>query len=342
MGRVARYKKVKACDPYSSKNRGRLLDADTVGVWGLGDSGRKAKKRSLTSQKLRSMRKKSGAKMTTKAEFDVAPESDDFDLADLVGSLKREKCSFEEEQLLQQRTPVAALTVARNKNVTVAAAAAALSNSKATPQSSLEEKEEQKLMNKVKQQVEPKPASLMAAEGRLPGESKRAYNKRVKLETRQIIQRSSRLEHNPEKRQKKKDFLNNKKKKNKRKRAAWDDDDADDDVPEQNGDNHRFELEGTSAGTSTTGQLLTGEQAVAARARATQVRFGEQAERPPVFAQLPRGASKKQQPPASSSSKKKEEQIEAERQAMDRMRRKVQAQYAEIKAKRKQNGDFHL
>ena len=339
MGRVARYKKVKACDPYSSKNRGRLLDADTVGVWGLGDSGRKAKKRSLTSQKLRSMRKKSGATMTTKTEFDVAPESDDFDLADLVGSLKREKCSVEEEQLLQQRTPVAAPTVARNKDDTVAAAA--LSNSKAKPQSSLEEKEEQKLMNKVKQQVEPKPASLMAAEGRLPGESKRAYNKRVKLETRQIIQRSSRLEHNPEKRQKKKDFLNNKKKKNKRKRAAWDDDEGDD-VPEQNDDDHRFELEGTSAGT-TTGQLLTGEQAVAARARATQVRFGEQAERPPVFAQLPRGASKKQQPAGSSSSrKKKEEQIEAERQAMDRMRRKVQAQYAAIKAKRKQNGDFHL
>ena len=98
-------------------------------------------------------------------------------------------------------------------------------------------------------------------------------------------------------------------------------------------------------------KLWTGEQAVAERARATQVHFGEQAERPPVFHQLPRGAKKSKGNVTTTttttgkrpgSTLQREEDIEAERQAMDLMRRKVQAQYAAIKAKRKQAGDFHL
>lgn len=175
----------------------------------------------------------------------------------------------------------------------------------------------------------------------MQGESKRAYNKRVKQETRQIIQRANKQEHNPEKRQKKKDFLNQKKKRGKRKASAYnnnsdsddngnehDEDDVDDDAP--------------------VGKLLTGEQAVAARDRETQVRFGEQAERPPVFKQLPRGAAKKSVATASSAKKHKSTsllnpaEMEAEQHAMDLLRRKVQAQYAAIKAQRKLYGDFHF
>jgi len=329
MGRVARYKKVKACDPYSSKNGGRL-DADTVGVWGLGESGRKAKKRSRTSQKLRTLRKKNphGAS----ADFDVAPEQDDFDLADLMGSLKREKNPLDEEDMKHQPyvPPTPATT---NKTAKVNAITAAVADP--------EEKEHAKLLKKVQQQVTTK-LTETKFEDRRPGESKRAYNKRVKLETRQIIQKERQMEHNPLKRQKKKEFLNSKKKKQKGGRgAAFDHSDGDDDADEMDERNEPAE-----------GKLLTGEQAVAARARATQVHFGEQAERPPVFHQLPRGAKKQPKGQGSnrdatktnnsSSGGMKEEEIEAERQAMDLMRRKVQAQYAAIKAKRKQAGDFHL
>jgi hypothetical protein len=52
MGRVAKYKKIKACDPYSKKNGGRV-DLKKVGMWGLGGSDRKAKKRSQKSELLR-------------------------------------------------------------------------------------------------------------------------------------------------------------------------------------------------------------------------------------------------------------------------------------------------
>ena len=57
MGRVAKYKKVKSFDPYSKKNGGNV-DLSKVGVWGLGDNGRKAKKRSRRAEVLRRNKKR--------------------------------------------------------------------------------------------------------------------------------------------------------------------------------------------------------------------------------------------------------------------------------------------
>ena len=104
---------------------------------------------------------------------------------------------------------------------------------------------------------------------------------------------------------------------------------------------------------------MTAEEALAAREAETRVRFGEQAERPPVFRHVPRGAAaaasatktnKKDQGGGgrSKNNNKKAratmsgEQIEAEQAAMEALRRKAQAQYALVKARRKQAGDFHL
>ena len=84
--------------------------------------------------------------------------------------------------------------------------------------------------------------------------------------------------------------------------------------------------------------FITGEQAVAAAATtttATLPSFLEQAEAPPVFNRLPHGAQ------TSSSKKKTKNKIkqsgmddEAEQNAMEAMRRKVQAQYSLIKAQK--------
>ena len=65
MGRVAKYKKVKSFDPYSSKNRGNV-NLNQVGIWGLGDSGRKTKKRSRRAEQLRSENKKKRVNNLTK------------------------------------------------------------------------------------------------------------------------------------------------------------------------------------------------------------------------------------------------------------------------------------
>ena len=89
--------------------------------------------------------------------------------------------------------------------------------------------------------------------------------------------------------------------------------------------------------------LITGEAAVA------RLSFLDQVEQPPVFAQLPRGASKKPNGKLkckefeSKSKLQKEESIRAEQNSMEAMRRKVQAQYAILKQKRRAQGaSFHL
>lgn len=293
MGRVARYKKIKSFDPYSKQNRGRI-DLETVGVWGLGESGRKPKKRSRTAEKLRAQRKRP---KTVDDGFDAPPEDeDDFDMNDLVGSVKKQEP-----------------TEAESETIVTSAAIAVKSTSPVAP-SEEEERKLNRLLQLDQQVVEKEPEM----QGRMEGESKRAFHKRVARETRSIIKRERMEAHNPEKRQRKKEFLKNKKKKKKgqlstasRASSAAGRDDDDD-------------------------ELITGERAVAT------VRFGEQAERPPVFSQLPRGATKKQSSNASKSRSMSDSEIAAEQEAMDLLRRKAQAQYALIKQKRKAAGDFHL
>ena len=401
MGRVARYKKVKAFDPYSKQNGHgrRMMSLETVGVWGLGDNGRKAKKRSLTAQKLMAQKLKHKKKKEFKNtnggnvnDFDIPPESDDdFDLNDLVGSLKPQKVVVpEEEEEDSQKVQVAAGNSQQKSLVSVVndklkaeemspsdtkkepsdrkqqQQQASSSSLKATlPETDADEHRVAKLLN-LEQQLsnsqKQKQQQHIDNMNRLPGESKNAYRRRVTMETRQIIKRETQQARNPEKRQRKKEFLTAKKKRKKGGSGSSaggvgmlmkngdgdlahhaDDNDDDDDV------------------------LCTGEQAYAARA--SHVPFGEQAERPPTFRQLPRGADKKMSQSSHntlltdgtganpkvvlstmaaqmlSSSRSPDNQYDAQterEQAVELARRKAQAQYAMLKAKRKKAGEFHL
>jgi hypothetical protein len=328
MGRVARYKKVKRSLTTNGGGGGDYLD--TVGVWGMGDSGRKAKKRSQTALKLRARRNKPA--VSDHDVFDVAPAGDDFDLSDIVGSVKREANPLTE---VQTSTAAASMAIPKLLTNTVNEPAVPVvdDTTAATLSPPAIDEEQEILLKKFEKQVAP-PPPVVAAEARMPGESKRAYNKRVKLETRQIIQRANKQAHNSEKRQKKKDFLNQKKKRHRSNTVL---------------DNQRDDHDECRETSLPSDKLWTGEQAVAERARATQVQFGEQAERPPTFGHLPRGAKRKQPAPHSvtthgnKGSSREAANVEAEhQQAMDLMRRKVQAQYAAIKLRRKQSGDFHL
>jgi hypothetical protein len=329
MGRVARYKKVKSFDPYSSKNGGRI-DLDTVGVWGLGDMGRRAKKRSRTAENLRRKRKKA----KSDGGFDIEPASgDDFDLADLVGSVKRE--ANPARDLSADNKPVVVSSAVGNKSTKRPAVPASLHTPGASsPMADEEQKVAAKMMKQLESQVEQNAVSKNSLqqhqpEGRMPGESKNAYRRRVKRETRQILQRERMQARNPEKLRRKKDFLNNKKKKKSGKKT-WE--------PEDGDTSSAYQYTGQNGGTD---RGLTVEQKLEERARETEVRFGEQAERPPVFKQLPRGAKAKKQK-ATTTGKMSETAVLAEQEAMEAVRQKVQAQYALIKAKRKQAGDFHL
>ena len=332
MGRVARYKKIKDADPYSKKNGGKV-DLNTVGIWGLGDSGRKAKKRSRRSENLRASRHAKGKRSdhsgshTKDSGFDLPPsgKKDEFDMKDLEGSIKKQKMV----NPLQDDPPMSTTSTTNNtEDYLFAANKIQVNGNVATiPKDDADEKKAARIL-KVQTQVEKEVAKTDAKKhARMEGESKNAYNKRTRAETRQIIKQTS-ANQNPEKKQKKKEFLNNKKNKKKGGFSGTGD---------EYGDNYHNDYGDNNGDT-----LITGERAIA---MVDEVRFGEQAERPPVFRHLPRGA-KVQAPITTKMSQKtkgmSQEDVEAESRNMEMIRRKVQAQYNVMKLKRRQAGDFHL
>jgi len=148
-------------------------------------------------------------------------------------------------------------------------------------------------------------------QGRCEGESMRAFDRRVKHETGQILRNALQIEKT-NKKEKRKIFFAKKKMKKKAKRLGllsqqkFDEDDDNDDAVAEN-----------------------------------VYSFGEQAERPPEFQQLPRGAVPKSKPKIGTSSLD-DEKIAFAQKNMEMLRMKVQAQYARVKLKRKKAGEFHL
>jgi len=301
MGRVARYKKIKAIDPFSKKNGGRSISEVT---WGLGDDGRKKKKRSYTATELRRKRKKEDA--SDRGLFDLAPERDDFDIKDMVNSLKKEK--FVAPPIADDAKAAAPRTMTK---LEVPVSNQFMINS-------LEDEQRTARVLKIAVEAKPKEETMK----RIEGESKKAFYKRVKQETRQLIRQDKLQTQNPEKRQRKKEFMNAKKKAKKGKGSKQtEDSDLDSRAGADDEEHDTF---------------ITGEQA----ARMSTIH--DQVERPPSFQQLPRGAVHKKATMAQNNKSSKNFQVLLEHKAMEEMRRKVQAQYALIKSKRKQEGDFHL
>ena len=189
---------------------------------------------------------------------------------------------------------------------------------------------------------------------RQEGESMNAFNRRLKEETAMALaedykqNKQSRAGNKKggsntngqeddgvlSKSQRRKEFLNRKKRKKRmRNEPGMDFPDEEEEVMAR-----RHQGDGDGDG------FITGEAAVA------RLSFLDQVEQPPVFAQLPRGASKKPNGKQlkckefeSKSKLQKEESIRAEQNSMEAMRRKVQAQYAILKQKRRAQGaSFHL
>lgn len=320
MGRTAKYKKIKAFDPYSKQNGGRI-NYDTVGIWGFGDNGAKPKKRSRTAERLRqekqqrrlkrqkhlgsskSINELMGGKSNDGLNRPPSDDEDEFDIEDIQGSIKQEK---PETSILEDTN---------TKKMTLPTVKTSLPEKSLEAHGTIDKKEIKEAEKLLKHDAKGKDSSANKSsihEGRRENESKRAYKRRVKTETNQIIRQQKMSELNPEKRRKKKEFLNQKKKK-KRSKASnsveFGDDDNDDEV--------------------------------FSNRVVDEVPFGEQAERPPTFKAVPRGARVKESGSGKKTIKTNAD-IEAEQENLERMRRKVQEQYAIIKAKRKREGDFHL
>jgi hypothetical protein len=291
--------------------------------WGEGDSGRKAKKRSKTAEKMhaKKMRK------TEDGGFDMAPDDigDDFNMDDLTGTLKKQKAAVNALKKVETAAPVVVEKNALPDDATTSKKAETPAPSVAgTPAGALslsQEKRDAKVLN-IHPTKEKKEATIVAP--RMDGESKKAFQKRMKNEVQRAI-RSERMQdnRNPEKKQRKKEFMNAKKKNKKRKGGReTSDDDFDDSRRNKDRD---------------IDDMVTGD-------RGNQpIIFGEQVQRPPTFQVLPRGATTKRKMTGKSKNDgMSDAQRKAEHHAMEKMRLKVQAQYALMKAKRKQEKDFHL
>ena len=376
MGRVARYKKIKSFDPFSKQQAGGL-NLDHVGIWGLGDDGRKVKKKSRTALKLKAQQQaKRLQRLSTKQQqqqksqkpnpqdfFDRPPDhvaattttnddDDDFDLNDLTGSLKKQAHpSVVANALLLSSSPEDAPVTKQPPRTDTENAGHGSSSTPVSPaEPSFKEQEQDgkppstqlpshSSSSSSSRRVATEPAEEVAlykalqleddanhktkattkttrTAERLPGEGKRAYRRRVHQETQQIIQSQRRAqEGNPERHAKKREFMKQKKK-NKRKRNQTDlgtDGDNTNDNDDENDKDWNM----------------------------ARPAFGVQAERPPTFRQLPRGAAASNNHNNNKSKPKKPLQIQQEQAIMEQMRQKVQEQYRLVRQKRK-GQTFHL
>jgi hypothetical protein len=277
--------------------------------------------------------------------FDAPPiDKDEFNMADVVGSIKRQK--VQTKDILGGNEEKASSMTTNNKKATndesydkIVTSTGNVAN---IPKTDHDENKVARLLRLDKQEERKSEKEKQLSHARMQGESKNAFNKRTRAETRQIIKNSTTTTKNHEKLQRKKEFLKNKKKNKKRKGGGGMysyNNDEDSDGDDYNNDTS-YSVKGAGKGKDS----LPADE---------PVRFGEQAERPPTFRQIPRGAKVKsntitqaaaaaKEAAAAKTDGMSEPQIEAERGAMELMRRRVQAQYKAIKYKRKTGGDFHL
>ena len=282
MGRVSKYKKVKAVDPFSKQKKGKAAASARTSeyVWGMGDNGRKEKKRSLKAQRHQG-RKLGGGGMSDGRRrareaagaggFDLPPSGkDDFDLADLVGSVKRQKRPRLDDGLADPRR--------RNETTTIS------KRTPSIPETDAEEKRVARILKLSSKDSKsggsgkggPGSGSKSATgsssaekgsksqiSGRKEGESMRAFERRVKEETRLILleQASESKLTSKEKMAKKKEFLKSLKSKKKNRKGGGGG------RPRSGSSDDEYGSDG-GYGDDGGGGFVTGERAVAAAARA--------------------------------------------------------------------------
>mmetsp|Transcript_24075 Transcript_24075/g.29650 ORF Transcript_24075/g.29650 Transcript_24075/m.29650 type:complete len:356 (-) Transcript_24075:2169-3236(-) len=355
MGRVAKYKKIKAFDRNNSGGEY---------VWGSMDARTlKKKKRSKTAERLHEKKlKRKQTKNNDRIEdggFDLPSQhKDDFNLSDF--KVKKEKRRRLDDDLIVSSRGLTS-TLTPTQSVLEQKPSALITNDKvkignnvvtcSIPQNDREERSIAKMLNidiKTGNVIKQKNSSVATngrkmIQGRKEGESMRSFNKRLKEETQMALaedfKKSSRKNTNnqpgkeecADKAERRKEFMKKKKLKKKGASIAYSHQVYDQDIQRDKIKHARNELE-----------IYQEDET-----EASVPSFLDQVEQPPIFNLLPRGAQKK----AKLKNRGKDDNhcknmdeklIKAEQNAMEIMRRKVQAQYALIKAQRRKEGSFHF
>lgn len=337
MGRVARYKKVKSVARHHSGGEY---------IWGS-NNGRSStkKKRSQIAEKLKEKKlkrkHKNGFDGVDDSGYDLPPSGkDEFDLSDPDFKVKKVKTqSVIKDDISSSMgskstsktttTPVPSATITTGNQVKIGNTIVSCT----IPKDDVEERRAAKSLLVDTKSGKSKSENTNTIKKRQEGESMRAFNRRLREQTRLALaqdlkQRASNIDINKSgdgdgqptgKKEKRKEYM--KLKKLKKKKGV---ENVDESATEENefhqGDHNSLTDQNDDS-------VLPS--------------FLDQVEAPPSFNQLPRHAKKKK-----STDKKHvgmdEKSIKAEQDAMEAMRRKIQAQYSIIKAKRRQEGSFHL
>jgi hypothetical protein len=318
MGRVARYKKVKSVDPFA---KARTWTED------VGDKSnvRRVKKRSKTAQKLKDQKNKKRKHAANKnacddGGFDLPPDGEDeFDMADLLGSVKRQE--LKSDDFLRGSNSIL-------DNVTTAKSINSSSGEKlASRVEKVDTRGLKSTSQKPQAQKNAKDTGKNAASA-----TKTSYGIEITAHTptREIIAACNKPSNQQlgadgtnSKQAKRKAFFEQKKLKKKNQRSqGYDSEDDDYDNP-------------NSKATSVTKQPKSQHTTHALVARSA---LDDQVERPPIFSALPRGASKKKTAAAKGKNKDdsaKADMIRKEQQALEAMRQRVMAQYAVLRESRR-------
>jgi hypothetical protein len=305
MGRVARYKKIKACDPFARNGMGMMSF-----MWGEGDNGQRQKKRSKTSEKLRHS-KQQRKKLRRQDDDDDDDNFDDY--FNLPPSDQKDEFIMEDmvHSIQKQAPPVNVLdTLDPSEQKSEAFSFPDLSHTHVAsgPKEALSLDQELRASRFLKLDVSQPSSNVLKksdsqVEGRKEGESKRAFSKRMKLEIQRAIRKEKVLQtDNTESKKRKKEYLKERKEKKRRK------------------------------------QLPQAPELDSIESPRREIPWNEQAERPPTFSVLPRGAVSKTKGShslSSDSSLLTASKQHAEQRAMERMREMVQERYAILKAQRK-------
>ena len=315
MGRVSKYKKIKACDPFSKKSTklksGLITPLSSFGI----DSKRRASIKKRERREKRKLKKHTNKNVDFDG-FDLPPqEKDDFDLNDPNLTVNRKERRQKLDHGLEQELVMTDVKASNGSELNCL-----------IPKTSKEEAKVARIL-KLNQPIidNEKNKSSSTIETRREGESMNAFRKRVDKETREVLLKSQQQTchktiRNPEKTIKKKAYLQKRKqmKKNRHRKKV----------------SHTQYLDDYDDGLNDSYQ-----NHVQISDSKVDIVLAEQAERPPVFNILPRGAKKKTlKQKQDNNIGMSEEQKAREQRAMEMMREKVIASYALLKAKRKNEG----
>jgi hypothetical protein len=331
MGRVSKYKKIKALDPYSKQNKHQNRKNKSLLLGSCWDENeirqKKLEKRlqkQLQRRSTKAKKNKNVGPVSSSKFFDLPPDDieDEFDMSTLTVR-RNENTSPSLKKQLSVEIVSGSNRRLQHQNQTFVGEEAnrelqqELKTSRLLKIGSISNKSSYRNDDRTTQKVH----------GRLEGESMKAFTRRINQETAMILKKNltqqqngsiSRLKQvNPEKYEKKIHYLNKKKEKKRQ-------------MPTIRINQQKYSFE--QGGERTTENLITGEYA----SQQAVSLLHDQVERPPTFSVLPRGAklllSSRNNNKDCLMSKEKSSNISKE---LEQYRARVQAQYALIKEQKR-------